>query len=67
MLWMAVTADRYELPMIVEQSATALAKKLGVTRSTILIRSEYREGAKRKYKARGTKYGMPYRVVKVEE
>lgn len=33
--WMAVTPDEYELPLLVAQSATALAMKLGVHRGTI--------------------------------
>lgn len=34
-LWMAVTADKYELPLIVEESAAALAAKCGVTPGTV--------------------------------
>lgn len=33
--WMAVTADKYELPIAVELSSEALAKVFGVTGSTI--------------------------------
>ena len=31
MLWMAVTADRFELPLCVEESATLLARRLHTT------------------------------------
>lgn len=30
-LWMAVTADKYELPLAVEPSQTLLARRIGVT------------------------------------
>lgn len=30
-LWLAVTADGYELPLIVEDTAAALARRLGVS------------------------------------
>lgn len=32
---MAVTADKYELPVVVEESASELANKLNVTRNTV--------------------------------
>jgi hypothetical protein len=35
-LWLAVTADKYELPIIVEESAKQLADKLGITSSTVI-------------------------------
>ena len=38
MLWMAVTADRFELPLCVEESATILARKLHTTESTVRAR-----------------------------
>ena len=38
-LWLAVTADEYELPIAVEESASKLAKTLGVSTGTILKKS----------------------------
>lgn len=35
-LWLAVTPDIYELPLCVEESASLLAKRLGVTPGTIM-------------------------------
>ena len=40
-LWMAVTADEYELPLIVEDTAAALARRLGVSEDTVRV-VEYR-------------------------
>lgn len=57
MLWMAVTADQYELPMIVEPTSVLLAKKLGVTPNSIQTK------AKRNYNGKHT----GYRIVKVKE
>ena len=34
-LRMAVTADEYELPLIVEDTAAALARRLGVSENTV--------------------------------
>lgn len=34
-LWLAVTADKYELPLVVEESSYKLAKALGVHQGTI--------------------------------
>jgi hypothetical protein len=33
--WMAVTADEYELPLAVEDSARALAERLGMSPNSI--------------------------------
>lgn len=38
MLWMAVTADQFELPLCVEESASILARKLHTTESTVRAR-----------------------------
>ena len=38
MLWMAVTADQFELPLCVEESAAILARKLHTTESTVRAR-----------------------------
>ena len=35
MLWMAVTADRYEFPVYIERSAEALARKAGTTETNV--------------------------------
>ena len=35
-LWLVVTADKYELPIFVEETAKLLADKLGVTASTVI-------------------------------
>lgn len=34
-LWLAVTADEYELPLAVEDTAAALARRLGVSENTV--------------------------------
>lgn len=34
--WMAVTADKYELPLAVAESSFSLAKMLGVHKGTVL-------------------------------
>ncbi len=64
MLWVMTTTDKYEFPLCVEGSAEALARKMGVSASTVLTRE-----------FRGRKYGQPgtrrqkasYRIYKVEE
>lgn len=64
MLWVMTTADKYEFPLCVEASAEALARKMGVSKSTVLTRER-----------RGRKNGQPgtkrkkanYRIYKVEE
>ena len=56
MIWMAVTADEYELPMAAEDTAERLAKKMGTTKSNIVCR-EHR-------KNNGVRTG--YRVIKVK-
>lgn len=35
-LWLAVTSDKYEFPIYIEDSATKLANKLGITPSTVI-------------------------------
>lgn len=35
-LWMAVTPDKYEFPIYIEDSSTKLANKLGITRDTVI-------------------------------
>lgn len=58
-LWLAVTPDKYELPIAVADTQQKLADMLGVTSSTIahkayayvhgLIKKEYRTGRKAEY------------------
>ena len=35
-LWLAVTADKYEFPIYIEDSCTKLANKLGISSCTIV-------------------------------
>lgn len=46
MLWMAVTADRFELPLCVEESATLLARRLHTTESTVRARRSRQNNGK---------------------
>lgn len=47
MLWVMTTTDKYEFPLCVEGSAEALARKMGVSASTV-----------RTTEMRGRKYGQ---------
>lgn len=55
-LWLAVTADKYELPLCVEDSAAKLAKQLGTT--TVCVESSF-------YKHKSGKT-LGRRIVKVD-
>ncbi len=57
MLWMAVTADRFEPPLCVEESATLLARRLHTTESTIRSRRSRQNNGKI----------CGYKIVAVEE
>lgn len=35
-LWLAVTPDKYEFPIYIEDTAQKLADKLGITSSTVI-------------------------------
>lgn len=35
-LWLAVTPDEFEFPIYIEDSASKLANKLGITTSTVI-------------------------------
>lgn len=67
-LWMAVTADEYELPLAVEDTAAALARRLGVSEDTVRV-MEYRGKNERYRKTRKGPmpgFGTRYKVRKVE-
>lgn len=67
-LWMAVTADEYELPLAVEDTAAALARRLGVSENTVRT-VEYRgknERYRRTKKGPMPGFGTRYKVRKVE-
>ena len=58
MLYMAVTVDKYELPLIVEDSISKLAKKTGVSVSTVKSSIDRNQS--------GTRRGMKFIQVKEE-
>ena len=67
-LWMAVTADEYELPLAVEDTAAALARRLGVSENTVRT-VDYRgknERYRRTKKGPMPGFGTRYKVRKVE-
>jgi hypothetical protein len=67
-LWLAVTADEYELPLAVEDTAAALARRLGVSEDTVRV-MEYRgknERYRRTKKGPMPGFGVRYKVRKVE-
>ena len=35
-LWLAVTPDKYEFPIYIEDSSTKLAKRLGISACTVI-------------------------------
>ena len=67
-LWMAVTADEYELPLVVEDTAAALARRLGISENTVRV-MEYRGKNERYRRARKGPmpgFGTRYKVRKEE-
>ena len=67
-LWLAVTADEYELPLAVENTAAELARRLGVSEDTVRV-MEYRgknERYRRTKKGPMPGFGVRYKVRKVE-
>lgn len=65
MLWIAVTPDKYELPLCVEPTAEKLAKRLGISENTVRSKeSRYRTG---KTGRTNKNTCSRYRIVKVEE
>ena len=66
--WLAVTADEYELPLAVEDTAAALARRLGVSEDTVRV-MDYRgknERYRRTKKGPMPGFGTRYKVRKVE-
>ena len=67
-LWLAVTADEYELPLAVENTAAELARRLGVSEDTVRV-MDYRGKNERYRKTRKGPmpgFGTRYKVRKVE-
>lgn len=67
-LWLAVTADEYELPLVVEDTAAALARRLGISEDTVRV-MEYRgknEKYRRTRKGPMPGFGTRYKVREVE-
>lgn len=67
-LWLAVTADEYELPLAVENTAAELARRLGVSEDTVRV-MEYRgknERYRRTKKGPIPGFGTRYKIRKVE-
>lgn len=67
-LWLAVTADEYELPLVIEDTEAALARRLGVSEDTVRV-MEYRgknERYRRTRKGPMPGFGTRYKVRKVE-
>ena len=67
-LWLAVTADEYELTLAVEITAAELAWRLGVSEDTVRV-MEYRgknERYRRTKKGPMPGFGVRYKVRKVE-
>lgn len=69
MIWMAVTADEYELPIAVSNTSAGLAKKMNAKSCSIRsMESRYRRGfLKCKKNTKKPKYGEYYRVVKIDD
>lgn len=66
--WLAVTADEYELPLAVEDTAAVLARRLGVSEDTVRV-MEYRgknERYRRTKKGPIPGFGTRYKIRKVE-
>jgi len=61
MIWMAVTADEYETPLVIEDSLRLLGNKLGVANTTILKMAQRHNDSRLKFN------GEHYRVVKIDE
>ena len=66
--WLAVTADEYELPLAVEDTAAALARLLGVSEDTVRVMEDRvkNERYRRTKKGPMPGFGTRYKVRKVE-
>lgn len=58
MLYMAVTTDKYELPIAVARSQSELARSLGTTQRAITSKLKY---------GKNGKYQRDYKVIRVAE
>lgn len=59
-LYMAVTADKYELPVIVEEDIRTFAKKLGISLSTAYSETSRTTTGHKKYKTEAKGRKMRY-------
>lgn len=59
-IWMQVTPDEYELPMLVADTANELAQMIGVSKSTI-------KSSELKYRTGQYKKGNKYKIVCVRD
>lgn len=64
MIWIAATADRYEFPIYIENSAEALARKMNISRGSIL--SMEHRGRNNGQPGTGRKQAS-YRIYKVKD
>ena len=53
--WMACSADKYELPIFIEETVRGLANKIGVTHSAICLALKNESIVDRKYIIRRVK------------
>ena len=67
-LWLAVTADEYELPLVVEDTAAALARRLGISEDTVRVMEYHGKNEKYRRMRKGPMpgFGTRYKVRKVE-
>lgn len=50
-IWLAVTADKYELPVMIADSVNELSERLGISKS-VIMKAKADGRASRKYKLR---------------
>ena len=67
-LWLAVTADEYELPLAVENTAAELARRLGVSEDTVRVMESRGKNERYRRTKKGPMpgFGVRYKVRKVE-
>jgi len=58
-LWLAVTADRYELPLVVEDSSEKLGKVYGLSKKTV--------ASMVRYGSDGSKSGHKFVKVRIDD